>query len=114
MGWRAMMATPLRVLIVEDHPEDADLVAYELRHYGFLPTVQLAQSEQEFSSLLNTTPDVVICDYHLPGFGGRRALQLCRARSADLPFIVVSGDLKDEQASEMLRFGANDFVHKDR
>ena len=58
--------------------------------------------------------DLVISDYLLPQFDGLAALKLVRTRWPDLPFILVSGTLGEEQAVESLKGGATDYVLKDR
>lgn len=57
--------------------------------------------------------DLVLCDCQLPGFGPLSALEMLRQQKLDLPFILVSGQLNDEQAVDLMRAGAHDFVRKD-
>jgi signal transduction histidine kinase len=56
--------------------------------------------------------DIVLSDYHLPGFGGLEALQMLRASGSALPFILVSGQIGEETAVEAMRNGANDYLLK--
>ena len=57
--------------------------------------------------------DIVLSDYHLPGFGGLEALQMLRASGRPLPFILVSGQIGEETAVEAMRNGASDYLLKD-
>src|SRR5262245_55974191 len=105
---------PLRLLLVEDSSTDAELILDALRDAGFAPDCQRVASEAAFLEQLNASLDLVLSDYHLPGFSGARALQLTRERGVDVPFILVSGALSDEAAAAALREGASDYLLKDR
>jgi diguanylate cyclase (GGDEF)-like protein/PAS domain S-box-containing protein len=104
----------LQVLIVEDLPYDAELMALRLREDGFELEYTRVQDEKAFLEALATPPDLVLCDWHLPQFSGQRALSLLRQRNLDIPFIIVSGGIGEEAAIDALREGANDYVLKDR
>jgi signal transduction histidine kinase len=107
-------AVPLRVLIVEDREIDAELVVHELTRAGFDPTWNRVTSEPEYTAALDSSLDVILADFSLPGFGGLRALELLRASRLDIPFIVVSGSIGEETAVEVLKRGASDYLLKDR
>jgi diguanylate cyclase (GGDEF)-like protein/PAS domain S-box-containing protein len=104
----------LRVLIVEDLPYDAELMALRLRDDGFNLDYTQVQNERAFLEALEKEPDLVLCDWHLPQFSGQRALSLLRQHNPDLPFIIVSGGIGEEAAIDALRQGASDYVLKDR
>jgi diguanylate cyclase (GGDEF)-like protein/PAS domain S-box-containing protein len=104
----------LRVLIVEDRPLDAELMACALEEAGLAFTWTRAETEADFLSALDTAPDIILSDYNLPQFSGPKALDLIRQRELDIPFIIVSGTIGDEQAAEIIRLGADDYLLKDR
>ncbi|BCB26836.1 hypothetical protein SKTS_17220 [Sulfurimicrobium lacus] len=104
----------LRVLIVEDLPSDAELMMLQLRGEGFRFEWQRVQTEEEYLAGLDSRPDLILADWHLPRFSGLRALQLLRERNLDIPFIIVSGGIGEEAAIDALRQGASDYVLKDR
>ena len=107
--------SPLRILIVEDHPADAELEIRELRRSGMNMLAQHVDTLPALEKGLDAfRPDVILCDYNLPGFDGVDALRIVRKRSRSLPFIFVSGSIGEERAVEALREGANDYVMKDR
>ena len=66
------MATPLRVLIVEDSLEDAELLLAELRRGGYDVSYERVTSEPEVRRALQAGSwDLIISDYSLPGFDGK-------------------------------------------
>lgn len=105
----------LRVLLVEDSATDATLLLAELRRQGYAPDYERVQTIAEMSAAIsNLTWDIVLCDYALPGFDAREALQLLRARDADTPFFIISGIIDEEIAVSLMRQGATDYLLKDR
>lgn len=104
----------LQILMVEDSQADARLILRELSQSGLNYHVTRVESESEFVSHLNPSPDVVLCDYNLPQFNAVRALEILRARSEFLPFIIISGSIGEETAVEVMRLGASDYLLKDR
>jgi PAS domain S-box-containing protein/diguanylate cyclase (GGDEF)-like protein len=108
------MATPLKLLILEDRAEDAELAAHEIAKAGFALDWRRVQTEDDFLSALGDAPDLIIADYSLPGYDGLLALRALKARGLDIPFIVVSGTIGEELAVSMIREGATDYLLKDR
>ena len=103
----------LRLLLVEDSADDAELIARILRRSGFSLTchrVETAQAMEE--ALARHGWDLVIADYSLPSFDGLAALRLLRERAPDLPFILVSASVGEDTAVEAMKAGANDYVLK--
>lgn len=103
---------PLRVLLVEDDVADAELLIRELTRAGFAPAWRRVETEADFIAALGPEWDIVLSDFHLPQFSGRRALELLRARDLELPFIVISGTIGEETAVETMRLGASDYLLK--
>jgi diguanylate cyclase (GGDEF)-like protein/PAS domain S-box-containing protein len=102
----------LRVLILEDRPADAELLAEHLRHAG-IPTVwERVDTEAEFTAKLDASLDLIIADYSLPQFDAPRALAILKELGLDIPFIVVSGTMAEEAAVAAMRAGAHDYVFK--
>jgi signal transduction histidine kinase/DNA-binding response OmpR family regulator len=109
-----MVSTPIRVLILEDRSSDTELIVNELRRAGFDPDWVRVETEQDYLTYLDTAPDIILADYHLPQFDAPRALELLQGRGLDIPFIVVTGVLGDEVAVELMKRGAADYLLKDR
>lgn len=105
---------PLRFLMLEDTPSDAELVQYELRSAGLSFTALRVETREEFVRALSEfAPDLILADYKLPSFDGLSALEIAKAQCAEVPFIFVTGAMGEEVAIESLRRGATDYVLKD-
>jgi diguanylate cyclase (GGDEF)-like protein/PAS domain S-box-containing protein len=104
----------IKVLLVEDRPEDAELLLREMRRSGLDVDSRRVESEPAYETALQEfSPDLILSDYTLPGFDGPLALQIARRQRPDTPFIFVSGTIGEERAIEALRQGAVDYVLKD-
>ena len=109
------MTTPLRVLIVEDSPDEAELIVLALESAGYVIINQRVDNAAAMQAALEQQPwDVVLCDYAMPEFDALRALQLLQARQLDLPFILVSGTVGEETAVAAMKAGIHDYVMKDK
>lgn len=109
------MKSPLRILHLEDNPDDAELIQSALEADDLACTITRVESRAEFiPALTQETFDLVMADFSLPGFDGLTALKLVRQISTDVPFILVSGTVGEERAIESLKSGATDYVLKER
>jgi two-component system cell cycle sensor histidine kinase/response regulator CckA len=106
------MGTPLRLLILEDNPSDAEMVMYLLRRAGYDLVAERVETEEEFRRHLQPAPDIVIADFSLPGFDALSAIKIVQDIPQDIPFILVTGTIGEEAAVEMLRAGAGDYLIK--
>lgn len=102
----------LKVLLVEDNPDDAEIIIMELRNAGFEFDASRVETEPEYLQALERRPDLILCDYSLPKFNARQAL-LLRGQQ-DYPLVVVSGSISDVMAAELFKLGATDYLLKDR
>jgi diguanylate cyclase (GGDEF)-like protein/PAS domain S-box-containing protein len=103
----------LRVLCVDDSPDDAELEMLALERHGF--TVECArvdEREAAIAALEDGAWDLVLCDYSMPRFSAPAMLELLRAYDADIPCLVVSGAIGEEAAVETIRLGAYDYIFK--
>ena len=109
------MTEPVKVLIVDDSRDDARLIERHMRKHGLTVEVQRVDSAEGMRlGLTAESWDAVICDYRLPDFDPYSALDLLRELDLDLPVIVVSGYLPEEELIDLMRAGAHDVVVKDR
>src|ERR1700682_277878 len=109
-----MSTRPLRLLILEDRPEDADLALRQLRRAGFDPTWRRVEDEEGFKANLDPELDLIIADYHQPQFDALRALKLMQEAGLEIPVVLVSGAVGEDMAVAAVRWGAADYVLKDR
>jgi len=103
----------LRLLVVEDSDADYELLLLVLRKSGFAPTGIRVETEPEMRQALESRNwDLVIADNHLPTFSVEEALRVLREMRLDLPFIIVSGAMREEAAIAAMLAGADDYITK--
>jgi len=106
---------PLRILHVEDEPNDAELVSAALEDDRIVCQIEVISTRRRFvDALARGGFDLILSDFSLPAFDGLSALGLARENAPDVPFIFVSGVLGEEAAIERLKSGATDYVLKGR
>ena len=109
-----MMEPSLRVLIAEDTEDDALLLIRALRKGGYKPdTVRVWNAETLSEALSGGEWDIILSDYHMPGFGGEQLIRIVRDQGIETPIIIVSGAIGEEAAVELVKAGAEDYVMKD-
>jgi PAS domain S-box-containing protein len=105
----------MRLLILEDVPEDAELEQHALRRAGIDFEALTTATKAGFLAALDSFhPDLIIVDYNLPDIDGLTAIRLVRQRDAEVPVLLVTGALDDEAAVEVVRAGATNYIRKDR
>ncbi len=107
----------MRILLLEDSPDDAEMLVFELRRAGFVPEWRRVESGEDFQAALDDPagrPEVILADYSLPQFNALEALHMLRIGGYDIPAIVVSGAMSEESCVDALRHGAVDYLLKDR
>ena len=102
----------IRLLHLEDSELDHELTLAHLRRGGLNVEARRVDSEADFLRALDERWDVIISDYNLPGFSGLVALDLLMACGAEVPFILVSGEIGEDTAVEAMRNGASDYLLK--
>ncbi|RKH11946.1 PAS domain S-box protein [Corallococcus sp. CA053C] len=106
---------PLSILLLEDSPLDAQLVAAQLEEGGLPATLECVAGRPAFTSALAKGKfDLILSDYNVPGFDGLSALDVAKTACPETPFLFVSGALGEDRAIELLKRGATDYVLKDR
>src|SRR5580698_7299368 len=108
------MGRPLKILVAEDNPSDAELAVRQLRRDGFEPDWERVETEADFRDRLHPGLDLILSDYEMPQFTGIRALELLRESALDIPFILVSGTIGEDTAVMAMKAGASDYLLKDR
>ena len=103
----------LRVLVIEDNPDDAELLLRELRRGELAVEAEVAHDFAAAEAAFERGGwDAVLSDYNLPGTSFSEILALAKAADPDMPVIVVSGAVGEEVAVSLMRDGASDLVLK--
>ena len=111
------MKQPLKLLIIEDNIDDIDLILLELEKEGYYPIqYRQVQNSAEMTAALEETEgwDIIIADHELPSFDSLIALSLVKERQLDIPFIILSGTISDEQAVQAMKAGVQDYIDKNK
>jgi len=109
------MVDPLKILMLEDNPIDAEIIQRLLKNDKLPCEVCLAMTKEVFLQELDRfRPDVILADNSLPQFDAKDALQIVRQLPEDIPFILVTGTVSEEFAASIIKSGADDYVLKDR
>lgn len=103
----------MKILIVEDNEYDAKLALHELESLPEKPEIMIVEKEEDFRKALEEfNPDVLITDYILPDFDGKKALKIALEYNKFLPVIIFTGSMNEEVAVECMKAGATDYVLK--
>jgi DNA-binding NtrC family response regulator len=103
----------IRVLLVEDDVDDAELVRVRLAAAGLRVELERVESSPTFrAALARGGVDLVLADYSLPRFDGMAALEIARELRPEVPVVLISGVIGEELAIETLKLGATDYVLK--
>ena len=103
----------LRLLMVEDSPDDAELLLHELRRGGYeIHSARVETARAMAEALFRAPWDLVLADYNLPAFSAPAALEVLKSAGIDIPFVVVSGNIGEELLAALMKAGASDYVLK--
>ncbi|MCB0212666.1 MAG: response regulator [Anaerolineae bacterium] len=105
---------PLRILLLEDVPRDAELIAYEIEQIVQTYQLSVVNNRDDFEEALDKfKPDLILADYKVPLFNGDQSLWLAQSRVPHIPFVFVTGTMEDEElAAHTILNGASGFVLK--
>ncbi|MEX1240287.1 MAG: PAS domain-containing protein [Cyclobacteriaceae bacterium] len=113
------MDNQLKILILEDSPEDLDLIERELKRGSINFTSRVVKKKDEYEQALHEfRPDVILSDHSLPQFNSIEAMQIWKeyqaANNLTVPFILITGSVSEEFAVQSIKAGADDYILKDR
>ena len=113
---RDTLPATIRLLCVDDKPDDTELIAIALERADPQRQYVLHRVEDggRFTVALQDEFDVVLCDFNLPRFSPYAALRLLKERHCDTPLVVVTRAIGEDAAVDVLRCGAKDYVTKDK
>ncbi len=105
---------PVRILHLEDSRVDHTLVKFALQRSQLANELVLVETIDDFRRELQAGRcDIVLADYHLPGFTGLDALEVLRELGLDVPFVILSGAIGEAAAVEAMHRGVSDYLLKD-
>ena len=105
----------LRLLHVEDEPNDSLLCQLQLEKAGLAVSADVVASRENFLEALRTTAyDIILTDYKLRGWSGIEVLRILREEARDIPCILLTGSVGEEIAVKCIKLGAADYILKDR
>ncbi len=105
---------PLRILLLDASPADAELNELTLRQAGFeFESLRVAHLAALLDALERFRPDLILADFNLPTCNGHQAILLVHERRPEIPVVMVTGALADDAVAELLKAGAKDYVLKD-
>lgn len=105
---------PLRILHLEDSRVDHALVKFALQRSQLPNQITLVDSLEDFRrELQQGRHDIVLADYHLPGFSGIDAWEVMHELQIELPFVILSGAIGETAAVDAMHRGVSDYLLKD-
>lgn len=106
------MQKRLKLLMVEDSENDAELLAHAIRKGGYEVMYKRVDTREALRVSLFEPWDLIVSDHSMPGFSGVAALAMVREKCPEVPFIFVSGTIGEDIAVDAMRVGAQDYVMK--
>ena len=107
------MTRTLKILFVEDNPDDEVLILREIVRGGYEVVHRRVETAQAMLQALRSEPwDIIISDFSLPSFNAPEAVRTLKETGLDIPILIVSGTVGEETAVASLKAGAHDFLSK--
>jgi serine phosphatase RsbU (regulator of sigma subunit) len=104
---------PLKALVIEDSELDALLLLEQLKAGGYRPESRRVDNAEDLLAALKSQKwDVIFSDHNMPRFSSTEALNMVRAFTPDVPFLIVSGAIGEEAAVAAMKAGAQDYLMK--
>ncbi|QPC81283.1 PAS domain S-box protein [Phototrophicus methaneseepsis] len=103
----------LRALILEDSQSDTLLLVRQLQRAGYLVEYTRVESAESMTSALEQQEwDIILSDFSMPNFSATAGLELLKQKGLDIPFIIISGTMGEENAVTAMKAGAQDYFPK--
>jgi len=107
------MESNLKILHLEDDPNDAGLIQRELKKADFKFNIKVVENQRQYvEALENFKPDVILSDHSLPQFNSLEALKIYKEYKYEIPFILITGTVSEEFAITSIKEGADDYILK--
>ncbi|MEP6949148.1 MAG: ATP-binding protein [Ginsengibacter sp.] len=109
------MNAKIKILHLEDFPEDAELVEYVLHKGNIKSEIRVVDNEIDYKKALSDfNPDIILSDHSLASFDSFQALAILNEKQLDIPFILITATMSEEFAVDIMKQGASDYILKDR
>ena len=107
------MATPARVLVIEDNTLNLKLVRDVLVHAGF-EVIEARSGEEGITRALSRSPDIILMDLQLPGIDGTQAMREIKgsASASHVPIVALTAFAMSEDRERVLRNGFDGYLSK--
>lgn len=103
----------IKILILEDNYIDAELLLRALKKAEISFSHEHVDNKEKFTNALDVfKPHIVLSDYALPSFDGIEAFNIKQSKCPEIPFIIISGTIGEENAVELIKKGVTDYVIK--
>lgn len=107
------MNKDIKVLVLEDNTADADLIVRHLKKSGMSFISKIVESKKIFEESLDSfLPDIILSDYSLPAFDAVSAFKIIKNKNLNIPFIIISGTIGEENAVMLVKEGVTDYISK--
>ena len=104
----------IRILLIEDSADDEILLRLKLEKSGFKPDITRLIDLEEIKNLaVKKSWDIIITDHKLPNFSSLDVIKTLEEVKVDIPIIIVSGLITEDDAVDAMRAGAKDYIMKD-
>lgn len=109
------MKSKLEILFVEDSDTDFELIIRAVEKEGIAFNYERIYALEKLGPLLKRKSfDLIISDYHLPGFTAVEVIAACQKLEVTIPIILVSSNIGETKAVDALKMGATDYLLKDQ
>lgn len=104
---------PYHVLIVDDDVEFVAWCAYTLQQEGMITSV-VSRPEQVIPQLIESRPELVLMDWHMPGYTGFDLASIIRQQDAfiSIPIVFLTAECDPGKRTQAMKIGADDFLNK--
>lgn len=102
----------LRILVVEDDPDHAQLLTHRLRREFAADLTHFATATAALAVLEQFSFDLILLDYSLPDLNGLELLRRCRAAHPEVPVLMITGQGDERIAVQAMKLGASDYLVK--
>jgi signal transduction histidine kinase len=108
-----IMEKIIKILLLEDNAADADLLVRQLTKAGIDFSFKIVETRKTFvEALASFSPDIILSDYSMPSFDAGSAFRILQSTGNNIPFIIVSGTIGEENAVMLIKDGVTDFASK--